>query len=326
MSRWFEHDPSGRLKVREHGHVPAPFGLPFIAAGVFAGLVGLGAVTLANADEIPAAVQPILLLMGIVFGAVGASVAFGRQWTTIDTGERVIAVEAWAVIRLRAQVHRLDDHEVVVLGFEERDSDGADQFPVSLRSRDWRSVRLCGPTTYAEARECAVAIAQHTRLPLEDLTTEHPLRVSADEAALPLISRAILDKEPAVDPLRNARAEIAEVNDGLRIVVSTNGWLKSRRGWTAVQVSPAGVHVDERGFWRTKRKASFKASEIVDVDFGVQESMDRFAKGRGITIKATTGLEAVGAGLADDEIRYLHALIRRTLLKGAVRATRQPRM
>ena len=31
-----------------------------------------------------------------------------------------------------------------------------------------------------------------------------------------------------------------------------------------------------------------------------------FAKGRGLTVKTRTGLTAFGAGLEDDEIRYLH--------------------
>jgi hypothetical protein len=53
---------------------------------------------------------------------------------------------------------------------------------------------------------------------------------------------------------------------------------------------------------------------------GVREELllagfDRFAPGKGITIKATKGLATFGEGLADDEVRYLHALVRRRLLR-----------
>ena len=150
--------------------MPALLGVPFVAGGLFLGLVGLLAVTLANADEVPASVQPMLLVTGIVFGVVGAAVASGQRWATIDKTERAIVVETWMVLRLRVQVHRLDDHEVVTIDLEEGDSRRSNQFPVSLRSRDLRTLRLCTPATYEEARECAVTIADHTGLPLEDLT------------------------------------------------------------------------------------------------------------------------------------------------------------
>ena len=354
--------------------MPGLFGVPFMAAGLFAALVGLGAVTLANADEVPAFIQPLLLVMGVVFGAVGAGIAFGRRWVTIDNAERLVAVETWAVFRIRAEVHRLDDHEVVVIAFEEGDSDRADQFPVSLLSRDWRSLRLCSPLTYAEARECAAAVAQHARLPLEDVTTDHPLRVSWDEVERPLIRRVTLDQETAVDRPAAARATVQHSNDGIGIVVPMKrvhplavspalipiailgvaigpvarffeqtgtptllGWtfvaaltlmfgilpgqlalntlLRSRRGSTKLQVSQAGIEVLERGAWRTKRKARFKASEIIDIDHSTRESTG-FAEGKGITIKTTKALATFGEGLADDEIRYLRALVRRTLLSG----------
>jgi hypothetical protein len=411
MSHWFEHDPSGRLRVRERGDMPGLFGVPFMAAGLFAALVGLGVVTLANSDEVPAFIQSLLLIVGIIFGAAGAGVAFGRRSVTIDHADGLVLAETWTVIRIQAQVHRLDDHEAVVIAYEEGDSDRADQFPVSLLSRDWRSLRLCSPLTYAEAWECAVAVAQYARLPLEDVTTDHPLRVSSGEVDLPLIHRVTLDQETAVDRPEAPRATVLDSNDGIRIVVPMKrahrlavapalipiailgvaigplarffeqsgtptfvAWtfiasltfmfevlpgllvlttlLKSRWGSTMVKVSCAGLEVQEHGAWRTKRKASFKAEEIVDVDYSTSESMatktrheadqrsidrqplqpsrapmgvreelllagfDRFAKGKGITIKATKELATFGEGLPDDEIRYLHALVRRRLLSG----------
>jgi hypothetical protein len=39
----------------------------------------------------------------------------------------------------------------------------------------------------------------------------------------------------------------------------------------------------------------------------------RFVKSGGITVKTTRGLTTFGEGLEDEEVRYLHSIIRRTL-------------
>lgn len=42
-------------------------------------------------------------------------------------------------------------------------------------------------------------------------------------------------------------------------------------------------------------------------------ALARFAKGGGITVKTTHGLTTFGEGLEDEEVRYLHAIVRRAL-------------
>ena len=44
-------------------------------------------------------------------------------------------------------------------------------------------------------------------------------------------------------------------------------------------------------------------------------TLTRFVKNKGLTIKTRKGLTTVGQGLGDDEIRYLHSVIRRALLE-----------
>ena len=44
------------------------------------------------------------------------------------------------------------------------------------------------------------------------------------------------------------------------------------------------------------------------------ESLSRFAQADGITIKTRQGFTTFGKGLEDDEILYLHALVRQALL------------
>jgi hypothetical protein len=110
-----------------------------------------------------------------------------------------------------------------------------------------------------------------------------------------------------------------------------------------------GVRIDERGVWRTKTLASLAAPQILDVDFSTSTSMidsskraaiqqareaghsveasstaaarveeivnrlSRFATGKGVTIKTRQGLTTFGQGLHDQEIRYLHSIVRRAL-------------
>jgi hypothetical protein len=134
----------------------------------------------------------------------------------------------------------------------------------------------------------------------------------------------------------------------LPTVIALLGFLRSRRGATLVTVSTEGIVIESRGVWRTHTTASHAASEILDVDFSTTHSatasarqaareavgsagsvsgtpvigprterwlvaLSRFAKGRGITVKARGGLTTFGQGLDDEEIRYLHAIVRRAL-------------
>jgi len=123
---------------------------------------------------------------------------------------------------------------------------------------------------------------------------------------------------------------------------------RSRRGATILEVSKEGVGIRQRGAWTTRVTASIGASDILDVDYSSREStrasakrateqqvmqaypshaetaspriehlvttLTRFASNKGLTIKTRKGLTTVGQGLDDDEIRYLHSLIRRALI------------
>ena len=126
-------------------------------------------------------------------------------------------------------------------------------------------------------------------------------------------------------------------------------WLRSRVGHTIVTISAEELRVQERGIFRTRTVAALPASEILDVDYSTKESMmtsarrsaeaetatmrkipspsvtagpntewvfgilSWFLKGKGIIVKTRKGLTTFGEGLADDEIQYLHAIVRRAL-------------
>jgi hypothetical protein len=116
-----------------------------------------------------------------------------------------------------------------------------------------------------------------------------------------------------------------------------------------VTVSSEELRVQERGIFRTRTVATLPVAEILDVDYSSKNSMmlaarrsaeaeaatmrripssasaagpgtewvfailGRFLNGRGIVVKTRAGLTTFGEGLADDEIQYLHALVRRVL-------------
>lgn len=126
-----------------------------------------------------------------------------------------------------------------------------------------------------------------------------------------------------------------------------NGVLRARRGYTEILASKTGVTARERGAWRTRTVAALDADEILEVDFGTRDtglaaarhaveqkllqtqqemppigprferlmmSATRWAKGRGVIVKSRGGLTTFGQDLDDDEIRYLHSVVRRALV------------
>jgi hypothetical protein len=385
----------------------AAFGLPFFAAGVFMLLVTAGIVPVSNANEMPRLGWVVLFFMGVVFSAVGGAIAFGRTWTTLDISQRLVIKQWGLLIPLRERTYPLTGYSTVTLGFVRGDSDTADRFPIGLKGQSGPGVPLCSFTTYATSRECAIAVARHLHLDVEDSTTDHPVRVTPADAERSLRERVIaFTYEGATAQPADARSTVTREPDGVRIdfplprmspigaffgliplvipiiVVPwlmnffrhTNtpdaiGWVflalmtfffgllpamtvanavrRSRHGGTIVFVSPQGLRIQERGAWRTRATASIDASDILDVDYSTRESaaasartaaeeqamestglssgevgrraerlaawLAQFAKGHGLTVKTRTGLTSFGAGLADDEIRYLHSVIRNAL-------------
>ena len=106
-----------------------------------------------------------------------------------------------------------------------------------------------------------------------------------------------------------------------------NAFVKSRRGCTIVTVSPAGIRMEERGAWKTRTRASFSASEILDVDCSaaappVGEAAERVVKvvrmlvgTGGIVIRTRKGLTTFGEGLEGQELQYLQNVVRRALVQ-----------
>ena len=220
MRQSFRHLGPDRIQIRQGGGVLAIFGLPFFAAGVFMLLTILGVIKMSNSDSVSLPGQLGLLLMGLVFTAVGGALSFGRGWTTIDSTRREVIKQYGLVVPMYTNSRRIDEYVIVVVGFVRGDSDSADTFPVTLKSSAGVDLKLDSSTQYGDARNCATAIAELLGLDFEDATTDHPVRVPAGQADIPLQQRLQMDglqNEPARPP--DARSEITRELDGVRIAI-----------------------------------------------------------------------------------------------------------
>lgn len=118
------------------------------------------------------------------------------------------------------------------------------------------------------------------------------------------------------------------------------------RGHILVTAAADGLTLEVRGAVRT-RVMRIQAADMLDLDYGTAGSAEeavrllaeekiaeagpgvsaasrrrarawtsrltRLARSKGIVLKTRSGLHTIGAGLPDDEIRYLHALLRQAL-------------
>jgi len=223
----FRHLGPDRLQVREGGGCLSLFGLPFLAAGIFVTLIGARIVPIQNAGQVPAWAWPLILLMGLVFVAVGAGLVFGRRWTTLDAGRGIIRKQWGLLVPLRGEEYSLHDYEVVLLRFEAGDSDTADRFPVLLKARAGRAdLALSSPTQYGESREQAAAVARFLGFPLVDTSTDHESVTHADrvDATFQERLRAGDDhREEAIRPLR-MQSQVRESSRAVEIVIPGPGF------------------------------------------------------------------------------------------------------
>ena len=396
----------GRLEIREGGGCLALFGLPFFLTGIFMILASFGIVTMRSDGE--AVTRAAAFGLGVVFTFVGALLVFGRGITSIDVGQHVVTKQWRVLLPVRRWTYQLGDYTTVTLAFVRGDSDSADKYPIGLKGTTVAPLPLCRPTQYAEARQCAAAVARHLGLDIEDTSTDHPARVTSSEVDATLQDRLRATTTAAAPARPSVMA--SDVSDGggsLRITIPmpplhpvlaigglfpaavatgilawlgffstprplaliewiffsllfvgfgvlpaasvVSRWLRSRVGRTIVTVTPQELRVQARGIFRTRTVTTVSASEILDVDYSTKESMmisarrnaeaetatmrkipssaatsgpstewvfgvlSWFLKGKGIIVKTRTGLTTFGEGLADDEIQYLHAIVRRAL-------------
>jgi hypothetical protein len=220
-----------RLQIKEGGGCLSLFGLPFLLAGIFVGLIGSRIVPLRNAADVPAWAWPLIFLMGLVFVVVGGGLVLGRRWITLDAGRGTLRREWGLLLPLRGEEQRLDGYDAVLLRFTAGDSDSADRYPVLLRARaGGTDCALSSSTQYGESREQAAAIAKLLRLPLVDASTDHESVRDPDRVDAPLQERLRSGEDARQDaarPLR-MRCQVRESSQAVEIVLPGPGF-KTRK-------------------------------------------------------------------------------------------------
>lgn len=217
------------LRIREGGGCLSIFGLPFLAAGVFATLVGIKVIPMGNAAQVPGWGWQVIFLLGLVFVAVGGHLVFARRWTTLDKAQGVVRKEWGLVIPMRVEQLNLIDFDAVVLRFIEGDSDTADRYPVSLKGKapGRTDLMLSSPTEFGEAYDQAGFIANFLHMPMVDSSTDHETVVESDKLNVILSERQIhpsLNDEKVLKPV-DMKSQVYDTGTkAVRVIIPRPGF------------------------------------------------------------------------------------------------------
>lgn len=208
----------GRLQIREGGGALTLFGLPFLAVGVFLLLSTAGLVTVHSDDPIS---TPAMVLLGTMFTIVGAVLSFGRSVTRLDLAQHEVVQQWRLLLPIRSWTHQLTDYSAVTIGLVRGDSESAERYPIGLKAASAPPLVLCRPTQYAEARECAAAVARHLSLDIEDSSTDHTARMPASQADATLQQRLRAVPREQASPTRppDIQSDVIDADGGVRIVI-----------------------------------------------------------------------------------------------------------
>lgn len=223
----FRQTAPDQLEIREGGGCMSLFGLPFFAAGVFVTLIGARIVPLGNAEEVPFWGWPVMVLMGLVFIAVGGGLVFGRSWTTIDVSRGSIVKQRGLLVPMQHQDLRLYDYDAIAIRFVAGDSDTADRYSVILKARDTsEELALYSSTDYGESRDRAAFVAKFLHFPLEDATTTHTLVFGSDriDETLQERMRSGNDQYENVAQPLTMRSQTYESNGTVQIIIPGAGF------------------------------------------------------------------------------------------------------
>jgi hypothetical protein len=170
----FEKVALGQLQLREGGGCISLFGLPFLLAGIFTALVGVGIIPVENESDFPFWSRLIIISMGLIFTCVGGVLVFGRRWITLDSSRGAI-VKYWGLVvpmkQTELSVHMYDS---VLIKFQAGDSDSADVYIVALRAKDGsKDLDLYSSAQYGTSHEQALIVSDFLGFPVIDSSTEH---------------------------------------------------------------------------------------------------------------------------------------------------------
>jgi hypothetical protein len=200
----------------------ALFGLPFFLAGVFLLLAGLGVLPVKGASGPP---QLLLLLMAIPFLGVGGFLAFGRRWFVFDASQGRVVRATGLLVPMRYDERSLSEFRAVAIT-RDSNSDSADTYPIRLRARTGKDLKLCSSPQFADSWARAEFLARFLNLELEDQSSDHRLVIEPGQAGETLQERLRsrgVQPERAMPPL-TMRSEVEGSGAEVRITVPGRGW------------------------------------------------------------------------------------------------------
>jgi hypothetical protein len=215
-----------RIEIREGGGCLTLFGLPFLAAGIFLLLAGIGIVPLGNDPSLSWWGRPLLFLMGLPFAAVGGWLVFGRTRTIIDTTLGTLSRCRTVLLRMKNEEIPLKNFRAVELGFSPGDSDSPDTFPVLLKGAGSSpDFKMNNGTSYGLSHQLATKIAALLQVPLEDVSSDHKVVLIGDQLGRSLRERLEgreADLEYAAQPVQ-MRSRVDFIDGGVRIRIPREG-------------------------------------------------------------------------------------------------------
>jgi len=219
MRKCYQVTAPDTLEFGEGGGFLSLFGMPFLAAGVFVTLIGLGIIRPDNAAEIPWWCWPLLALMGLAFVAAGGGLVLGRRWTRLERENRRV-IKQWGLLRpMKTEEHSLLHFQEVKLGFVAGDSDSPDSYPVSLSGSGCNDLLMRSFGDYGEARECGEFLTAFLKLTLRDAVNEpaQMLRWDGGQSA-----DSACDEPQAYRP-QVMHSELEETRESARITIRKSG-------------------------------------------------------------------------------------------------------
>jgi len=185
----FKLTPSGGLKIVRGGGALSLFGIPFLIAGIFVVLAGLGFVTADDTADASFWEKAGMLFFGAAFAVVGAIIVFGRKWIAIDP-RGVVSIVYGAIVPIRQRDEELAVFGKVAVDFVRGDSDSEDCYEIALkRKTGGDGLVLYSSKRYSDVQERAAYLAAFLKRDLLDNSSEHKSVVRPDELEHPLRGR-----------------------------------------------------------------------------------------------------------------------------------------
>ena len=207
-----------KIEIRLGGGRASLIGLPFLAAGVCLVLIGLGVIEVNNASEASGWALSFVVLMGLVFAAVGSWLFLGRSWIILDKTYGTVTLRRGLIVPMKVEKRRFYEFDAVVLRFTSGDSDSSDRFPVALHpSVGGRDYPLCETAEYSASRANAEQIAGLIGFPLKDATTDHATVLETAQFEASFRQRTRSEEVASVAQPREMRSQVEMTADGLTI-------------------------------------------------------------------------------------------------------------